>query len=251
MESQEVAWLLKEKYHGEKTDAFYADYKRLALGEPLAYVIGHIPFIDCQIWLDSHPLIPRPETEFWTEQCIDTIGSTSTLSLGLEEKSLRVLDLCAGSGCIGVALGKAFPSARIEFSEINEQHLPTIQKNCKENGIAQDRTTIHHTSLFTGLTGKFDIIASNPPYIDEQKSQADASVVDFEPHVALFGGKDGLETIRSIINSVSDYLAPGGQLWLEHEPEQYVKIAVLAERNNLTSTTYQDQFGVERFTVIQ
>ncbi len=159
--------------------------------------------------------------------------------------------MCAGSGCIGVAAAKAFPTARVEFSEIDERHIPTITKNLSQNGIALEQTTIHHTSLFTGITGQFDIILSNPPYIDEHNSRADISVVDHEPHIALFGGQDGLETIRDIINTAKEYLAPGGQLWLEHEPEQIVKIAVMAERNNLTSITYQDQHEVDRFTVIQ
>ena len=71
--SQDIEWLLKEKYAGEKSDAFFADCKRLALGEPLGYLIGHTPFLDCVIHLDSKPLIPRPETEFWTERVISDI----------------------------------------------------------------------------------------------------------------------------------------------------------------------------------
>jgi len=246
-----MQWLLKEKYNGEKNAAFFADCKRLALGEPLGYVIGFTPFLDCKIWLDSHPLIPRPETEFWTEQCIHSFKSSNTLSLGFQDRSLRVLDLCAGSGCIGIAFANAFPTARVEFSEIDAKHIPTIKKNITENNIHPEQTKVHHTSLFTGITGKFDLILSNPPYIDEQNSRAEVSVVDHEPHIALFGGKAGLETIRDIINSAKEYLAPGGQLWLEHEPEQIVKIAAMAERNNLTSANYKDQYGVDRFTVIQ
>ncbi len=251
MASQEIEWLLQEKYNGEKSDAFFADCKRLALGEPLAYVIGFTPFLDCKIWLDSFPLIPRPETEFWTKQCIETISSASTLSLGFQATSLRILDLCAGSGCIGVALAKHFPEARVEFSEIDNRHIPTITKNVEENGISLANTTIHHTSLFKGITGQFDYIVSNPPYIDEQNSRAETSVVDHEPHLALFGGKDGMETIHNIITQAKEYLAPGGQLWMEHEPEQVADIISLAEKTGLTATTYPDQYGVERFTVIQ
>jgi len=73
MKNQELDWLLKEKYHGVESEAFHADCARLATGEPLGYLIGHVPFLNCTIHLDSHPLIPRPETEFWTEQAIAEI----------------------------------------------------------------------------------------------------------------------------------------------------------------------------------
>jgi len=251
MINQEIQWLLQEKYDGERSDAFFADCKRLALGEPLAYIIGFTPFIDCKIWLDSHPLIPRPETEFWTQQCIETIQSANTLSLGFQDRSLKILDLCAGSGCIGIAIAQAFPKARVEFSEIDIQHIPTISKNLAENNISLERTAIHHTSLFSGITGQFDYIVSNPPYIDEQNSRAESAVVEHEPYLALFGGKDGMEAIEKIITTAPTYLAPNGQLWLEHEPEQSASIATLAERQQLAATTYQDQYAVERFTVLQ
>ena len=68
--SQDIEWLLKEKYLGQESDAFFADVKRMVLGEPLGYLIGHVPFLDTTIYLDSKPLIPRPETEFWTQKVI-------------------------------------------------------------------------------------------------------------------------------------------------------------------------------------
>ena len=105
--SQDIEWLLEEKYSGEKNDAFFADCKRLALGEPLGFLIGHVPFLDTTIYLDSKPLIPRPETEYWTEAVIADI-KTNYPARDLENtpgaEQLRVLDLCAGSGCIGVAI---------------------------------------------------------------------------------------------------------------------------------------------------
>jgi len=250
MEEKEIQWLLNEKYHGEKSDAFFADCKRLTLGEPLAYIIGFTPFLDCKIWLDSFPLIPRSETEFWTHECLETIKNTQTVSLGLEKQSIRILDLCAGSGCIGIALAKALPNARVEFSEIDRRHIPTIEKNVRENNVDAQRTLIHHTDLFTGIAGQFNYIVCNPPYIDEQNSRAEISVVDHEPHLALFGGAAGLETIEKIIAASKYHLAPSGQLWLEHEPEQVVAIAKLAETHGLQATTYPDQYTVDRFTVV-
>lgn len=248
--SQEEAWLLKEKYGGVTSDAFFADCKRLALGEPLAYLIGWSPFLECRIRLDSRPLIPRVETEYWVEQAIATTTKHSTASLGFSADGLRVLDLCAGSGCIGVAVAKAVPSAIIEFSELDAAHIPTIRKNLTENNIDPARTTIHHTSLFKGIPGRFDLILSNPPYIDEDLNRADQNVIDFEPYLALFGGHGGLEIIEQIISEAPQHLSPHGQLWLEHEPEQSAAIARIGAEHGFTVSTHEDQYQRERYSVL-
>lgn len=250
MINQEIQWLLDEKFNGIKSDAFYADCKRLALGEPLAYLIGSIPFLHCTIFLDSHPLIPRAETEYWVEQAISTIKHSKTLSLGFAEEPLRILDLCAGSGCIGVAVAKAFPSAHVEFSEIDRNHLPTITKNLSENNIVEERYTLHHTSLFTTLVGQYDFILTNPPYINESLKRTDSEVIKHEPHVALFGGKDGMELIAEIIKTAPAHLKSGGQLWIEHEPEQSAAIIHLAAEHGFSCTNHQDQYDVERFSIL-
>ncbi|MBP6923995.1 MAG: peptide chain release factor N(5)-glutamine methyltransferase [Candidatus Pacebacteria bacterium] len=240
---KEETWLLKEKYHGEKSDAFFADCKRLALGEPLGYLIGYVPFLDCKIWLDSHPLIPRPETEFWVEKAITQIGAEAT-------KSLRILDLCAGSGCIGVSVAKAISTSIVDFSEIDLSHLPTIKKNITENDIAQERTSIYHTNLFDGIERTYDYILSNPPYIDLTLGQTDESVLKYEPYVALSGGLAGLEVIEDIIKRAPLFLNPHGQLWLEHDPEQTKAINALASESGFSVTTHNDQYGVSRYTIL-
>jgi HemK-like putative methylase len=250
MPDKEIEWLLKEKYNGEKSEAFFADCKRLALGEPLAYLIGFTPFLGCKIWLDSRPLIPRVETEFWVEQAIDTLKNGTTLSLGLAEKSLRILDLCAGSGCIGIAFAKAFPEAHVSFSEIDINHIPIIEKNLRENDIAEHRYEIFQTSLFDTITDTFDVILCNPPYIDQSLNRTDESVVTHEPHLALFGGQAGMEVISQIITQAPEHLKSGGQLWLEHEPEQVVKIAIKAERAGFTSEIIKDQYDIDRVSVL-
>ncbi len=102
--TQDEVWLLREKYQGVKTDAFFEDCARLKNGEPLAYIIGSIPFLNTTIFLDAHPLIPRPETEFWVEKAIAHMNVRAPL---------RILDLCAGSGCIGVAVLTARKETRV------------------------------------------------------------------------------------------------------------------------------------------
>ena len=250
MASQEIQWLLNEKHNGEKSEAFFSDCKRLALGEPLAYIIGHTPFINCKIWLDNNPLIPRPETEYWVNEAIDTIKNKFTLSLGLEETSPKILDMCAGSGCIGVSVLKEITNARVDFTEIDSNLTATITKNIYENIVEVSRAKVIHSNLFSNVNEKYDFILSNPPYIDETLNRASKSVKDYEPYVALFAGEAGLEIINNLITATPMYLSPGGQLWLEHEPEQIKEIKEMGEKNGFSVSTHKDQYEVNRYSIL-
>lgn len=242
MNSQEVAWLLAEKYHGQKSEAFLTDVARLESGEPLAYVIGHIPFLNTTIDLTSKPLIPRPETEYWTNLVIDELKTLNT-------EVLPVLDLCAGSGAIGVAIAKELPQTQLYFIELDSAHLPTIAKNCIENAIARERVHILAGDLFSvNVTlPRFAAIVTNPPYIDPVLDRTETSVKAFEPKVALYGGTAGMDIIARIIESAKDYLLPQGLLYIEHEPEQVAAIKTLGQKN-FTVSTHNDQYGVARFS---
>lgn len=244
----DVAWLKKEKYAGVDTEAFQADVKRLENGEPLAYIIGNIPFLNATIYLDSHPLIPRPETEYWTEQAIVTIKE----KIKKLNRPVKVLDLCAGSGCVGVAVATEIDQATVDFIELDEAHLATIKKNCQQNNISEERFNIMTGDLRyldqTISDIKYDFILSNPPYIDKALGRTDTSVVNFEPALALYGGKAGLDLIKAIIEQAPKHLVTPGQLWLEHEPEQVETIATLSTQNGFTSFSHSDQFGVIRFS---
>lgn len=244
--SQEEQWLLDEKYSGVPGEAFIADCQRLKAGEPLAYVIGWIPFLDCQIWLDSRPLIPRPETEYWTEQAIQRINA----SVATLPHSPRVLDLCAGSGCIGVAVAKAVPEARVDFSEIDPRLLPTIEENLMRNDISLKDCRVIESDMFDHISEPYDFILTNPPYIDPHLDRTETSVKEYEPHQALYGGKDGLECIFKIIAGAPKFLNQGGQLWIEHEPEQVELIRALATTRNFIIDTKSDQYNIPRFSVL-
>ncbi len=239
--TQNEEWLLKEKYHGEKSEGFFADTKRLEGGEPLAYLIGSIPFLGTTIFLDSHPLIPRTETEFWVEKAITEMRTHS-------EKPLHVLDLCAGSGCVGVAVLHALPTSRVDFGEIALHHHSTITKNITENAIDPARSHIYGGSLFDEITEEYDYILSNPPYIDKILGRVSPEVLAHEPALALYGGKGGMVLIEAIIMRAPEHLTPTGVLYLEHEPEQVSTIHTLARMAGLTPTTHSDQYGVLRYT---
>ncbi len=256
--TREERWILDEKYGGNVTgaesEAFRADCERLKSGEPTAYIIGSIPFLHTKIYLDSRPLIPRPETEFWVEKAIEHITH-------MTPQAPRVLDLCAGSGAIGVAVAKAIPDAHITFGEIDSTHMDTIKKNIRENLIIYDkilnssdniisknRFTLVVSDLFEHITGTFDFILSNPPYIDKDAHTVEQSVSNFEPHKALFGGRFGIELIETIIAKAPAYLTVRGELWLEHEPAQTAAIAALAQQHGLTATVHNDQYNVARYS---
>lgn len=250
--TREQAWLLQEKYAGQKSSDFYTDCKRLALGEPLGYVIGWVPFLDTRIHLDSKPLIPRPETEYWTQEAIESLARHTTPTLGLSPtEPLQILDLCAGSGCIGVAVLQAIPQAQVTFAELDASHLPTIAHNCRAQAIDPARYTIVQSDCFRSLpTTSFDAILSNPPYIDRSRNRVEPSVTQHEPALALNGGQHGLELIERIITESPAHLRTGGALWLEHEPEQAPAITELGHHHGFRVTTHRDQYEVPRYSVL-
>jgi release factor glutamine methyltransferase len=243
MLNREEKLLLNEKYGGQPNEEFLADCSRLEAGEPLAYIIGYVPFLNCTIWLDSHPLIPRSETEYWTEKASIAIKQHRA-------HPLQVLDLCAGSGCIGVAIAHALPETIVHFAELDARHLSTIIKNLEINLISVSRTHVFQSDLFANVSGQYDFILSNPPYIDPTLDRVEPSVRAFEPHHALYGGEKGLELIEHIIQSSRAFLRPQGQLWLEHEPEQETQIHELATTHSFNCTTHIDQFSVPRFSIL-
>jgi release factor glutamine methyltransferase len=267
--TKEESWLLKEKYNGEKSEGFFTDCERLKAGEPLAYVIGHIPFLGTTIYLDSHPLIPRAETEYWVEKAIEHIrkcGQEAGETSPLPHAPLRILDLCAGSGAIGVAVKKAVPGALVTCSELEAKHIPTIKKNMKTNRIIYDMfaetdsdigalsqrdIAVVESDLFASIHGTYNFILTNPPYIDPAIDRTEHSVKSYEPHTALYGGTDGMELIERIITKAPQYLAEQGELWIEHEPEQSAHIAGLAHQHGMVATVHMDQYQTERFSVLR
>ncbi|MFZ2763709.1 MAG: HemK/PrmC family methyltransferase, partial [Minisyncoccia bacterium] len=181
---------------------------------PEAYEIGWIPFIHTDIYLDSRPLIPRPETEYWVDLAIKEIEGK-----GIEQP--KILDLCAGSGCIGISVLKEIPNALVDFVEIDKAHHQTIRKNILMNNLDPDRVRIFDGDLFEKVIDSYDFILCNPPYIDPKlKGRIQSSVIEHEPHEALFGGEGGVIFIDTVLTQYRDYLNPDGMLYIEHEPEQ-------------------------------
>lgn len=207
---KDLQMVVQDKYDGNASLVTEQDKERLALGEPLAYVIGWLPFLGLRIYLDTHPLIPRPETEWWTELLI------ARLHERFDTRPFTFLDLCAGSGAIGLAVVSALPNARVYFGELVPEHCALIQKNIEANGLDASRATIIQSDLFDSFEPgtHFDVIATNPPYIPEAR-ELDQSVIAYEPSEALYAGPDGLSLITRIAHEAPARTAPQGEVWVE------------------------------------
>ncbi len=241
----EKAQLLRDKYDGDPSRDLSKDLARLASGEPLAYVIGWVPFLGLRIGLDSRPLIPRPETEWWTEQL------HRRLKERFEDRPFTFLDLCAGSGAIGLSVLAAFPNARVRLLELVPEHVALIRKNIKENDLDASRVTVHEGDLFNAfpLDQRFDVIATNPPYVPMDRT-LEVSVTDFEPAEALYGGEDGLSFIRRIAKDASGHLEADGELWMECDVANIQEALELLTEGGAQNTEIRtDPYGRPRICV--
>ena len=220
--TQEILWLLNEKYNGRVSPEFKHDCARITSGEPVSYVIGSHPFCGCSIDLSRRPLIPRVETEWWVEKAIEEIRKER------EGRSIRVLDLFSGSGCIGIALAASLPQAQVDFVDSEERFLEQIQINIESNGINPTRTRLIESNVFEKVKDQYHYIFANPPYIDKDNNRADSSVLAWEPHEALFAPDHGLYYLKRTINETLEHLVSGGSLYLEYDTPQKKELEKLA-----------------------
>ena len=247
MRTREEEWVLREKYGGVESDAYRADLERLAQGEPVAYVIGFSTFLGCTIDLSQRPLIPRPETEYWVEKAIRELQSSFS-----KEGTIRCLDVFAGSGCVGIAVLSHMPNAHVDFIDIEPSALEQIKLNLELNKIDPARYNIYLSDVFQNLpAGKqYQAILANPPYIaiQDKASRVDQSVLDHEPHTALFAEDNGLALISKTVAGAKDLLIPRGRLYIEHDDLQVEAITGILEAEHMTSYTFKkDQFGLYRW----
>lgn len=202
---------------------------RLLNEEPLAYVLGEWEFYGLPLYVSPDVLIPRDDTCAVTELAINK-------SLFLD-KDPRILDLCCGSGCIGLAIASRVKDARVTLADISKEALAVAKKNIARNKLGGRVSTfqVDARKNAPGFLGKFDLIVSNPPYITaEDMKQLPKSVGDYEPHLALFGGEDGLDFYRCILKNFTSILKPGGFLCFEFGMDMGDSVCALLEENDYT-----------------
>ena len=178
-------------------------------GEPVAYLIGEWEFYGLPLDFSESVLIPRPDTETLAEAAIDWLR---------QQEAPRVLDLCAGSGCLGLAIASQVKDARVVLGELSDGALRVCRQNIRRCGLTGRVTAMQLDALRPPVQrlGDFDCIVSNPPYIPSGDIPGlDASVRDYEPHMALDGGADGLDFYRAICAHWRSVLHPGSRLCFE------------------------------------
>ena len=220
----------RELYASEEIcNAMEDAVRRVLSGEPLAYILGEWTFYGMTLYVNEHVLIPRDDTCAVAQLAIKR-------GLYLEQNP-RILDLCTGSGCIGLAVANRVKDAHVTLADISPEALAVAKQNIARHQLSARVACVQADALAPApdFLGQFDLIVSNPPYITTQEmTELDPSVKDYEPHLALQGGDDGLDFYRSIAENYTKALTPGGYLCLEYDPSQGDAICWILENHGYT-----------------
>jgi release factor glutamine methyltransferase len=215
--------------------------KRRRVGEPIAYILGRREFFALPLLVDRRVLIPRPDTEILVETALS----------GTRDRHLygRMLDLCTGSGCVAIAFAKERPTWRVTAVDLSPDAAAVARENARRVGVVHN-LGILEGDLFAPLPGgaQFELITANPPYIPSADlAGLEADVRDFEPHLALDGGADGLLITRRLVAGALPYLSPGGLLALEGGFDQAPALFALLEAHGFSHISRaKDLAGIER-----
>ena len=213
----------------KQRDEFVKNIKRLISGEPLQYITGVQEFMKINFIVTKDVLIPQPDTEILVEEAIKIANRLD---------NPLILDLCTGSGAIAVSLAKNIPNAKIVATDISKRALEIARQNAKLNGVLNNIDFIE-SNLFDKIKNiKFDIIVSNPPYIETDEIRKLPKDVRQEPTIALDGGKDGLDFYRKIFAKGNEYLNRQGFLCVEIGYNQKEAVRKIIEKKERYVQTY-------------
>lgn len=220
--------------------AFKALVQRRARREPVAYVLGVKEFYGRPFEVGPGVFIPRPETELLVQLALQALPENG-----------RALDLCCGSGAVGVSLAAERPDAAVDLVELSQAPFETATRNAGRH--APGRARVLRGDLFAplGAPTRYDAVVANPPYIPRDDARTLApDILDHEPHEALFGGADGLDVIRRIVAAAPQWLSAGGFFGMEIDPPQAGRVAGLCAQAGLADPrVVQDLAGLDRHVV--
>ena len=210
---------------------------RKEAGEPLSHIVGFQPFCGLDIIVTPDVLTPRPETEDLVEQAAAHFDKKGRYTF---------LDMCTGSGCIALALARKFPNACVLAVDISADALQVAQQNIRKHKL-HERVQLLQSNLWEEVTGTFDLIIANPPYIPTENLATLTREVQQEPRLALDGGADGYEVTRPLCQAADSFLNPGGLLALELDDGQPWPLARGLAEIGWQAVVKKDIFNVERF----
>ena len=228
-----------QPYPPQERAEYLALLRRRAAGEPVQYLLGEWDFMGLTFFVGPGVLIPRPETELLAETAIACLRG---------RQKPRVLELCGGSGCIAIAVAKALPQAEITVLELSGDAMSYLQKNIARHGV-KNVTAVQGDALSPPMTitGRYDAILSNPPYIARSELPTLQREVRREPAMALDGGADGLDFYRGFNGIYPKMLTDGGLLLYEIGEEQGDAVAALLREAGLERVSVlRDLYGLPR-----
>ena len=249
-DANEFSDILDELVSERSAQHLQSMLSRYAAGEPLQYVMGRWAFRRLDLLVDSRVLIPRPETELLVEH-VTRYALQKIRDFG---RGVAIADLGTGSGAVGLSVLHELPfeSAEVWMTDISEDALHVARANAAGVGRNAVGARFGHGSWYGALPedlrGSLDVIVSNPPYIATGDPLVGESVLKWEPHSALFAGKDGLNDLRVVVADASDWLVPGGLLAVEMGFTQATVVSQLFESSGFKSVSvHKDLAGLDRF----
>ena len=217
----------------EKINEFEIGLDKIKKGCPIQYITNHQEFMKLSFYVDENVLIPQPDTEILVEEVIkycSEISKNNQLS-----STIKILDLCTGSGAIAISLAKYIENCEITATDISNKAIQIAKLNAEKN-LVHKKINFIESDMFNNINeNNFDIIVSNPPYIETNVIPTLSYEVQQEPHIALDGGFDGLHFYKIIINNSCNYLKNNGKVFLEIGYDQKDKIFNLLEQSIFSS----------------
>ncbi len=214
--------------------------KKRGEGIPLQHLLGEVYFHGRNFTCDGRGLIPRPETEELVEMILKQLPG----------KNLRILDVGCGSGVIGLSLAAEKPGSHVTLVDVSADALELTRENAEKFGLGN--VEIFNSDLFAQVTGSFDLIVANLPYVPEAEATTMARELAYDPAIALFSGADGMDLLRRFIPMAVGFLKPGGWLALEIGYDQASQVRLCLERSGFTEIEVRkDLSGIARFPFAQ
>lgn len=206
---------------------FKKNIEKIVNGYPIQYIIKKQEFMKLNFYVDENVLIPQPDTEILVEKVINICK---------ELENVKILDMCTGSGAIAISLAKYIENSVVMASDISENALEVAKKNAKENEVEINFLKSDMFNEFSNI--KFDVIVSNPPYIEKDVIKSLSKQVKYEPHIALDGGKDGLYFYKILTEDAYKFLNKNGYLCLEIGYNQKQSVTKLLNATNKYEEIY-------------